>query len=172
MKRTSTRLGNLEIGSSIMNASGARSAERGEIFELTAVHNGALVLKSCNRSGLGAPENLKNRGADHFATITRELTPRGKIVIGSVVGNTEKELVDVARILDLAGAQVIELNIADDYVIDALAPFSSFERLKALLGMVRNEVRALLAVKLPLKLEREKTRSYADLFKTLRISIA
>ena len=67
MERTSIRLGGIDLASTVMNASGARSAERGEIVELSAAHTGALVFKSCNPSGLEAPENLKNRGVEHFA---------------------------------------------------------------------------------------------------------
>ena len=98
MERTAIRLGGIEIGSSVMNASGARSAERGEIYELSALHRGAIVFKSCNTGGLEAPDNLKNRGVEHFATIARQLVPRGKKVIGSVVGASEEEFVAVARI--------------------------------------------------------------------------
>ena len=97
MERTSIRLGGVEIGSSVMNASGARSAERGEIYELCAVHGGAIVFKSCNRAGLETPENLKNRGVEYFQAIARELIARGKKVVGSVVGASEEEFIDVAR---------------------------------------------------------------------------
>jgi len=172
MQRTAIRLGGIDLASSIMNASGARSAERGEIYELTAVHSGPIVFKSCNASGLDTPENLKNRGASHFGELAKELSARGKIVIGSVVGTSEQEFVVVAKALDSAGAKIIELNLADDYVLNSLAPFASFERLKALLGMVRAEVGAVMAVKMPAKIERERTRSYADLLKSLRIAIA
>src|SRR5215475_13746246 len=103
MQRTSIKLGGIELPSSIMNASGPRSAERGEIYELSAVHSGALVFKSCNIAGLEAPENLKNLGVEHFASIARELGPRGKKLVGSVVGTTEDEFVTVARTLDRAG---------------------------------------------------------------------
>src|SRR5882757_683198 len=103
MERTSIRLGGVEIGSSIMNASGPHSAERGEIFELGGAHAGALVLKSCNVAGLDAPDNLKNRGVAHFAEIAKELTGRGKKVIGSVVGTSEEEFITVASTLDRAG---------------------------------------------------------------------
>ncbi len=128
MERTSIRLGGVEIASSVMNASGARSAERGELFELGAVHGGALVFKSCNVVGLEAPENLKNRGVEYFAAIARELSARGKKIIGSVVGASEEEFIAVAKTLDRAGAAIVELNLADDYVANSLAPFSSFER--------------------------------------------
>jgi dihydroorotate dehydrogenase len=154
-----------------MNASGARSAERGEIFELGAVHRGALVFKSCNIAGLEAPENLKNRGVEHFAAIAGELGARGKKIIGSVVGASEEEFIAVARTLDRAGANIVELNLADEYVAKALAPFSSFERLKSLLGRIRAETRCVLAVKVPPRIPFEP-RSIADLFKSMRIAIA
>ena len=171
MERTSIRLGGVELASSVMNASGARSAERGEIYELCAVHSGAIVFKSCNRAGLDTPENLKNRGADHFAEIARELAPRGKKIIGSVVGASEEEFIDVARILDRAGVSIVELNLADDYVTKSVAPFSSFERLKSLIGRVRGETGCVLAVKVPPRMTFEP-RAIADLFKSMRIAIA
>src|SRR5258708_24504553 len=154
-----------------MNASGARSAERGEIYELCAVHGGAIVFKSCNRAGLDTPENLKNKGAEHFAEIARELAPSGKKIVGSVVGASEDEFVDVARMLDRAGVSIVELNLADDYVTKSVAPFASFERLKSLIGRVRGETQCVLAVKVPPRAPFEP-RAIADLFKSMRIAIA
>jgi dihydroorotate dehydrogenase len=171
MERTSIRLGGIELASSVMNASGARSAERGEIYELCAVHGGAIVFKSCNRAGLELPENLKNLGVEHFVEIARELVPRGKKIVGSVVGVSEEEFVDVARMLDRAGAVIVELNLADDYVTKSVAPFASFERLKSLLGRVRGETQCVLAVKIPPHVPFEP-RAIADLFKSMRIAIA
>lgn len=171
MERTSIRLGGVEIASSVMNASGARSAERGEIFELGAVHGGALVFKSCNVAGLESPENLKNRGVEYFAAIAGELSSRGKKIIGSVVGASEEEFIAVARTLDRAGASIVELNLADDYVATSLAPFGSFERLKSLLGRIRAETQCVLAVKVPPRAPFEP-RAIADLFKSIRIAIA
>jgi len=171
MERTTIRLGGIEINSSVMNASGPRSAERGEIYELSAVHRGAVVFKSCNIAGLEQPENLKNGGVEYFAAIARELHARNKIVIGSVVGNSEDEIVSVATTLDRAGANILELNLADDYVMNSVAPFSSFERLKSLVGRVRGETSAALAVKLPPKGISFTPRAIADLMKSLRVSI-
>ncbi len=171
MERTSIRLGGVEIASSVMNASGARSAERGEIYELCAVHGGAVVFKSCNLAGLEMPENLKNRGVEYFAEIAGELSARGKKIIGSIVGTSEEEFIAVARTLDRAGANIVELNLADEYVGNSLAPFSSFERLKSLLGRIRGETRCVLAVKVPPRAPFEP-RAVADLFKSLRIAIA
>ncbi len=172
MERTSIELGGIRLGSSIMNASGPRSAEQGEIYELCAVHSGALVFKSCNLAGLEAPENLKNRGVEHFAAIARELARRGKTIVGSAVGATEEELVAVARTLDRAGVQIVELNLADPYVIDSLAPFTSLDRLKEILGRVRGEIDAVMAVKLPMRVERKDARKIADLLKTAKVAIA
>jgi dihydroorotate dehydrogenase (fumarate) len=171
MQRTSITLGGVELGSSVMNASGPRSAERGEIMELGAVHRGALVFKSCNIAGLDAPENLKNRGVQHFARLARELTARGKKIIGSVVGTSEEEFIAVTKALDRAGASIVELNLADDYVANSVAPFASFERLKSLLGRVRGETGCVLAVKVPPRAPFEP-RAIADLFKALGIAVA
>lgn len=171
-ERTAVSLGGVRIDSSIMNASGARSAERVEILELASAHRGALVFKSCNLRGLDAPENLKNRGVAHFAAIARQLAAQGKPTIGSVVGASEEEIVTVAQTLDRAGVNIVELNLADDFVTEAVAPFASYERLKALLGRVRGEIGSVLAVKLPQALDRSQARPIADLFKSLRIAIA
>ena len=154
-----------------MNASGPRSAEGAEIRELSAAHSGALVFKSCNIGGLETPDNLKNLGVEHFAAIARELTPRGKKLVGSIVGTTEDEFIAVARTLDRAGVAILELNLADDYVANSVAPFASFERLKSLIGRVRGEVGCVLAVKLPPK-SSFSARDLADLLKSLRVGIA
>lgn len=170
MERTAVMLGGIRLGSSIANASGARSSERGEIYQLCAVHNGALVLKSCNLAGLDVPESLKNPGVAHFAAVARELTARGKVVVGSVVGASEEELVAVAVAMEAAGVQIIELNLADDYVMNSVAPFSSAERLKAVLGPVRDKIGAALAVKMPQRPDLEPG-AIADVIKALRIAI-
>jgi dihydroorotate dehydrogenase len=171
MERTSIRLGGVELTSTVMNASGPHSAEKGEIYELSAGHVGALVFKSCNIAGLEAPDNLKNRGVEHFAAIARELGAGGKTIVGSVVGNTDEEIIKVAQALDRAGVKIIELNLADDYVQNSVAPFATLDRLKALVGRVRGEVEAVIAVKVPPRLQLEP-RSVADLFKTLHVGIA
>lgn len=172
MSRTAFRLGGIEIASTVMNASGARSAEKREIYELAAVHRGALVFKSCNLEGLETPENLKNRGAGHFAELAGELRGRGKVVIGSVVGKTEDEFIAVAIALDRAGVHILELNLADDYVQNTVAPFASLECLKSLVGRVRGEVGCVLAVKLPPRAGSFSARALADVLKSLRVAIA
>ena len=172
MKRTSIRLGGVELGSSIMNASGPRSAEREEILELGAAHSGALVFKSCNIAGLEAPDNLKNRGLEHFATLARELTPGGKKIIGSVVGTTEDEIVKVAAALDRAGVSIVELNFADPYVLESVAPFAALERLKSLVGRVRSETGCAIAVKIPPGQGGHEPRAVADLLKSVGVAIA
>jgi dihydroorotate dehydrogenase len=171
MERTAIQLGGIEIDSPVMNASGPHSAERGEIFVLAEAHRGAVVFKSCNIAGLQQPENLKNNGAEYFAAIARELRARGKIVAGSVVGASEDEIVIVAQTLDRAGVNIIELNLADDYVVNSVAPFGSFERLKSLIGRVRAETSAVLAVKIPPKGVNFTPRAIADLMKSMRVAI-
>ncbi|MGH8013271.1 MAG: hypothetical protein ACREQ4_12300 [Candidatus Binataceae bacterium] len=171
MERTAIPLGGIALNSSVMNASGPHSAERGEIYELTARHHGAIVFKSCNLAGLEAPDNLKNRGLEHFATIARELTPRGKVIVASVVGSTPEEIVEVAAALARAGANIVELNLADDYVRNSVAPFASLERLNDLLGRARARTDVAIAVKVPSNLALEP-RALVELFSSSRIGIA
>jgi dihydroorotate dehydrogenase len=172
MERTSIELAGLRLSSSVMNASGPRSAELGEIYELCAVHSGAVVFKSCNLTGLEAPENLKNRGVEHFAAIARELVKRGKTVVGSVVGTSDEEMVEVARSLNRAGVPIVELNLADAYVLDSIAPFASLDRLRQILGRVRGEIGAVMAVKLPLQVQRKDANATADVLKAAKVVIA
>ena len=155
MERTAIRLGGVELSSSVMNASGPHSAEKEELLELAAHHRGAIVFKSCNQAGLDKPDYLKNRGVAHFVSVAGELNPRGKAIIGSVVGESDDEIVKVAKTLDGAGVKIIELNFADDFVQNAVAPYASLDRLKRLVARVRGEVQAKLALKLPSKLSIE-----------------
>src|SRR6516225_9760953 len=171
MERTSIRLGGIELTSPVMNASGPHSAEKGEIYELSARHRGAILFKSCNVAGLEAPENLKNRGVDHFAALARELSARGKTVLGSVVGNNDDELINVAKILDRAGVKALELNLADDFVQNSVGAFTSLKRLKEVTGSIRGEVQAVLAVKIPPSLSLEAP-AVADVFKEQGVAIA
>ncbi len=170
MERTSIRLGGVALDSTVMNASGPHSAEKGEILELSERHCGAIVFKSCNIAGLETPDNLKNRGVEHFVAIARVLGPQGKSFIGSVVGTSDDEIVKVATTLDRAGVKIIELNLADDYVQNSVAPFANLERLKAIVGRVRSEVQAAVAVKVPPKFGMEP-RAIAEVFKALRVAI-
>jgi len=172
MERTAIRLGGVELNSSVMNASGPHSAERGEILELSERHRGALVFKSCNVAGLDAPENLKNRGVEHFAAIARELAPRHKAIVASVVGNTDDEIVKVAGVLDRAGVKIVELNLSDDYVMNSVAPFASSEKLRAIIGRVRAEIGAALAVKLPPRPGAIEAKAIAELFKETGVAVA
>jgi len=171
MERTAIRLGGIELSSPVMNASGPHSAEKGEILELSARHGGAILFKSCNVAGLEAPENLKNRGVDHFAALARELSARGKTVLGSVVGNNDDELINVAKILDRAGVKALELNLADDFVQNSVGAFTSLKRLKEVTGSIRGEVQAVLAVKIPPRLSLEAP-AVADVFKEQGVAIA
>ena len=171
MERTAIRLGGIELSSPVMNASGPHSAERGEILELGARHAGAILFKSCNIAGLESPDNLKNRGVEHFATLARELTQRGKTVFGSVVGNNEQELINVARTLDQAGVKALELNLADDYVQNSVGAFASQDRLREVIGGIRRAVQTVLAVKVPPKLSLDP-RAVVDVFKQFGASIA
>src|SRR5262249_54260214 len=172
MERTAIRLGGVELSSCVMNASGPHSAERDEILELSRRHRGALVFKSCKVAGLAALGNLKNRGVEHFATLARELAPRGKIIVASVVGNTDDEIVKVTAALHGSGVKIVELNLADDYVMNSVAPFASQQRLQTLLRRVRDAIKAALAVKVPPRPGALEPAAIAELFKQTGVTVA
>ena len=172
MGRTSITLGGVHLNSTVTNASGPRSATREELLELSTAHNGAVVFKSCNPAGLESPDNLKNPGVDYYAALARDLAPKGTVVWGSVVGVTEDEIVAVAKKLDQAGAKIIELNLADDFVANSVGPFKSTDRLRALLKRVRAEVRAVIAVKVPPSLPRDHAAAIAAVFKETGVAVA
>lgn len=171
MEGTSVSLGGVALASSIMNASGAHSGTRSEILDLGAAHSGAVVFKSCNINGLETPENLKNPGIEHFRAVARELAAKGRVAVGSAIGASDDEIVSVAAALSRAKAQIIELNLADDYVISAIQPFASADRLSSLLGRVRNMVDAALAVKVPARLTLAPSE-VADVFRANRVAVA
>ena len=173
MGRTSITLGGVHLNSTVTNASGPRSATREELVELSGAHSGAVVFKSCNPTGLESPDNLKNPGVEYYAALARELAPKGTVVWGSVVGVTEDEIVDVARKLDRAGAKIIELNLADDFVANSVGPFKTTDRLRALLKRVHSEVGgAMLAVKVPPSVPRDQADTIAAVFKEAGVKIA
>lgn len=172
MGRTSITLGGVPLNSTVTNASGPRSATREELVELSAAHRGAVVFKSCNPTGLESPDNLKNPGVEYYAALARDLAPKGTVVWGSVVGVTADEIVDVARKLDRAGAKIIELNLADDFVANSVGPFKSIDALRALLKRVRGEVGAVIAVKVPPSVPRDQAGAIAAVFKETGVAIA
>jgi dihydroorotate dehydrogenase len=172
MGRTSITLGGVQLNSTVTNASGPRSATRDELVELSAAHRGAVVFKSCNPSGLESPDNLKNPGVEYYAALARELTPKGTVVWASVVGVTADEIVDVARSLDRAGAKIIELNLADDFVANSVGPFKSIDALRALLKRVRAQTAAVIAVKVPPSVPRDQAAAIAAVFKETGVAIA
>lgn len=172
MGRTSITLGGVQLNSTVTNASGPRSATREELVELSGAHRGAVVFKSCNPTGLESPDNLKNPGVEYYAALARDLAPKGTVVWGSVVGVTADEIVDVARRLDRAGAKIIELNLADDFVANSVGPFKSIDALRALLKRVRAEAGAVIAVKVPPSVPRDQAGAIAAVFKETGVAIA
>ncbi len=172
MGRTSRTRGGVHLNSTVTNASGPRSATREELVELSGAHSGAVVFKSCNPTGLESPDNLKNPGVEYYAALARDLAPKGTVVWGSVVGVTEDEIVDVARKLDRAGAKIIELNLADDFVANSVGPFKTRDGLAKLLNQVRGAVDAVIAVKVPPNIPRDQAGPIAVIFEQTGIKVA
>ena len=89
-----------------------------------------------------------------------------------MVGNTDDEIVKVAGVLDRAGVKIVELNLSDDYVMNSVAPFASAEKLRAIIGRVRAEIGAALAVKLPPRPGVIEAKAIAELFKATGVAVA
>ena len=136
----------------LMNAAGARSTSREELLALAHSESGAVVTKSITPESFldpGACCGLENPGHEYYVELLPELRRASKPVIASVAGLTIAEVILVAQALAAAGADLIEINLNDPHVHTHLSPFSSAGRLGEIVSVIRHQISAPLAVKLP-----------------------
>lgn len=136
----------------LMNAAGALSTSREELFALARSEAGAVVTKSITPASFldpGATCGIENPGVSYYVDLLPELRRVGKPVITSVAGLTVEEFVLTARTLANAGADLIEVNLNDPHVHTHLAPFASADNLARIVAPLRLAVSAPLVVKLP-----------------------
>src|SRR5262245_45834265 len=91
----------------LMNAAGALSTSREELFALAHSESGAVVTKSITPASFldpGACCGLENPGHTYYVELLPELRRVGKPVIASVAGLTVEEFILVAQALATAGA--------------------------------------------------------------------
>ena len=138
----------------LMNAAGALSTSREELFALAHSDAGAVVTKSITPESFldpGATCGIENPGVTYYVNLLPELRRVGKPVMTSVAGLRIEEFVRTAQILATAGADLIEVNLNDPQVHTHLAPFASADNLSRIVSTMRRAVAAPLVVKLPAK---------------------
>jgi dihydroorotate dehydrogenase (fumarate) len=153
-------MGSLDLGATLagvrlpfcaMNASGARSATAAELRGLASSDAGAVVLKTATVHPFVHPQyrSLHNPGYDRLLPLVGELAAAERVVIPSIAGATQDELVTLARAFADGGAALVEVNLADAWVDATLAPFESRDGFRRLIGALARASTRPLAVKLP-----------------------
>ena len=155
-----------------MNASGPHSAERGEIYELSARHRGAIVFKSCNRDRARHARQPQEPGRRATSRRSRATWCRAaRSIVGSVVGDTEDEIRPGRERRSIARASSISSSTSPTITCRTRSrrsrPSSGSKRWS---GACAAKSAAALAVKVPPKLAFEP-RAIADLFKSLQCRI-
>ena len=150
----STVLGGVPLPLCAMNAAGAGSSTAAEMRALAASETGAVVMKSTTVEAVTednpALAGLVNPGYRAFLSLLGELRATGKPVIASLAGFSVEAYTEMVQAYDSAGADIIELNLADPQVVCNTGGACNTEVVRAILSQVRAlRVTAPLAVKLP-----------------------
>jgi len=134
-----------------MNASGARSGTAAELRGLATSEAGAVVLKTTTVHPFVHRQYraLHNPGYDRLLPLVGELAATERVVVPSIAGATQDELVTLARAFADGGATLVEVNLADPWVEATLAPFESRDDFRRLIGAVAAASSRPLALKLP-----------------------
>jgi len=134
-----------------MNASGARSGTAAELRGLATSEAGAVVLRTTTVHPFVHPQYraLHNPGYDRLLPLVGELAATERVVVPSIAGATQDELVTLARAFADGGATLVEVNLADPWVEATLAPFESRDDFRRLIGAVAAASSRPLALKLP-----------------------
>ncbi len=147
-----------------MNASGARCVTREELMALAASRSGAVVTKSMTlESRQGNPEpryqaiplgsinsmGLPNLGYRAYAELIPELKRFGKPVIASVAGLCEQDFVTIARTIDAAGPDLLEVNLSCPNIPGEPQIGYDGEASERVLRRLRDVVHVPMGVKLP-----------------------
>jgi dihydroorotate dehydrogenase (NAD+) catalytic subunit len=117
----------MKLANPTMLASGILDETGRSMLEVAKAGAGAIVTKSIGREprpghqspcvvelefGLLNAMGLPNPGIDAFAQEIEEAKQAGVPIIGSVLGGSEEEIAEVARIMSETGADAIELNLS------------------------------------------------------------
>ncbi|MBA2485600.1 MAG: dihydroorotate oxidase [Nitrospira sp.] len=123
----STTIAGVQFPTCFMNASGALCVTREELYALGRSRAGAIVTKSMTvepRAGNPEPRyfgfpggsinsmGLPNLGYRAYAELIPELAQFGKPVIASIAGLCEDDFLTMARVIDQARPDLIEVNLS------------------------------------------------------------
>jgi dihydroorotate dehydrogenase len=144
-------IGSLALPGPLMNASGTWSATVQELLALARSATGAIVLRTTTLHPFLHPafRSLHNPGYDRYVPLLKELAVYGKPLVASIAGAAVNEYVELARAFGEGGASMIEVNLAEPYVIATLAPWDDSAALAGMLGSVRTAAGRPLMVKCP-----------------------
>ena len=147
-----------------MNASGALCVTRDELMALGRSHAGAIVTKSMTveaRQGNPAPRyygfpggsinsmGLPNLGYTVYAELIPELKQFGKPVIASVAGLCEDDFPMIARVINDARPDLIEVNLSCPNIPGKPQIGYDAEASERLIKRVRKIITVPMGVKLP-----------------------
>jgi dihydroorotate dehydrogenase (fumarate) len=147
----SATIGDVLLPFCVMNASGTSSTTAAELVALAGSKAGAVVFRSTTVHPFLHPEfrSLHNPGYDRYLPLLTELKAFGKPLVGSIAGASTDEYVTLARAFGEAGADLIEVNLADPYVAATLAPWEHLGELVKLLTTARAAAGRPLMLKCP-----------------------
>jgi len=134
-----------------MNAAGAFARTAAELRTLARSATGAIVLRTATVHPLVHPDyrSLRNPGSAALLPLVRELAAAAPCpIIASIAGASAEEYAVLARGFAQAGAAMIEADVADPWVVAALAPWDNREARRALFQRLP-DAGIPVAVKLP-----------------------
>jgi dihydroorotate dehydrogenase len=147
----SARIGDVVLSFSAMNASGTWSTTTEELVALAKSRAGAVVVRPTTLHPFLHPEfrSLHNPGYDRYLPLLTELAAYRKPLVASIAGSSVEEYVTLARAFAEAGAHLIEVNLAEPYVVATLCPWDDQGELVRLLVAVRAAATRPILVKCP-----------------------
>jgi dihydroorotate dehydrogenase (fumarate) len=147
-----TTIGGIRFPFCVMNVSGVWSSTATELRALARSETGAIVLRTATVHPFMHPQyrSLHNPGYDKLLPLVRELAALAPCpIVASIAGSSVDEFATLARAFAEAGAAMIEVNLADEWVTATLAPWEERETLRLLLKKLRDASAAVLSVKVP-----------------------
>lgn len=134
-----------------MNASGVGSATARDLVALAQSASGAVVFRPTTVHPFLHPEfrTLHNPGYDRYLPLVGEIKAFGKPVIASIAGATADEYVTLARAFGEAGADLIEVNVAEPYVAATLDPWDDPAAFTKMLQAVRGAAARPIVLRCP-----------------------